>query len=474
MPLRRAGFWRLGLACLPFIAVPSFAVAAAPLDGAELPAWLALPFAGLLLCIAIAPVLVRRLWHLHSGKAATFWAVLTLIGLVAMVGRKTAGLALGQTFFADYLPFVLMLFALFTASGGLAVSGTFRGTPRFNCALLALGALLASLVGTTGASLILIRPLIAANRGRRAKAHLAIFFIFLVSNIGGALSPLGDPPLFLGFLNGVAFFWPLTHLWPQTLLTCVLLLAIFYALDLYFMRHEKRSLPASPERVRVRLKGAVNIPLIVIAVAAIALTGSWRPGAVFSLFGIRIEAQNAVRDAMMLAVGCASLMLTPAEARRANRFEWAPLQEVAKLFAGLFVCIIPVTAMFQAGAAGAFAPLLHLLETPAGAPRDALYFWTTGLASSVLDNAPTYLVFFGLAGGDAARLMGPLAQTLAAISLGAVFMGALTYIGNAPNLMVYAIVSRARIRMPGFFGYMAWSGTILLPIFAAITFLFMM
>jgi Na+/H+ antiporter NhaD/arsenite permease-like protein len=289
------------------------------------------------------------------------------------------------------------------------------------------------------------------------------------------LTPLGDPPLFLGFLHGVDFFWTTTHLWDETLFAIGSLLALFFVIDQRFYNSERQY--EDPEREPrphkpLRVSGLINLFLIGIAVLAIVISGLWHPNWALSLLGVQIELRNLMRDSVMILVGLASLALTGKAARDANHFEWEPLKEVAKLFAGIFTCIIPVMAMLNAGLHGAFAPVIALLSTGDGTPRNALYFWGTGLLSSFLDNAPTYLVFFQLAGGDPAQLMGQQAATLGAISLGAVFMGAMTYIGNAPNFMVYAIARRSRVNMPSFFGYLLWSGMILIPLFLAMTFLF--
>lgn len=301
---------------------------------------------------------------------------------------------------------------------------------------------------------------------------MVVFFIFLVSNIGGVLTPLGDPPLFLGFLNGIEFFWPARALWPQALFAAGILLAIFFILDSLVDRREVRPV-AETAAVSLRVRGLANLVLIGIAIFAILASGFWRPGIGFEIFGTRLELQNLLRELVMIFVGLASLRVTKPVLRAANGFEWEPIREVAYLFAGIFVCIIPVMAMLQAGAGGPFAPVIRMLAAADGSPSNPAYFWATGLLSSFLDNAPTYLVFFELAGGGPAALMGPLAKTLAAISLGAVFMGANTYIGNAPNFMVYSIARRAGVNAPSFFSYMLWSSAILLPLFAAVTFLFL-
>jgi Na+/H+ antiporter NhaD/arsenite permease-like protein len=435
----------------------------------QTPLWLALPFAGLLLSIALGPILARRFWHVHYDKAAAFWAILALVLLLATHGLTPTLDALAHTLFSDYLPFILMLFALYTTAGGIVVSDLAPATPRVNTLLLATGTLAASLVGTTGAAMIFIRPVLQANAARQHKVHVIIFFIFLVANIGGALTPLGDPPLFFGFLHGVDFFWPARHLWPHFALVVGLLLALFFALDTYFHAKEPK---INPEQALLEIRGLPNVALIVAAVLTIIGSAIWRPGIDFEILGTHIALQDFLRSVVLLAIGLVSIALTPKADHEANHFSWEPLGEVAKLFAALFVCIIPVMAMLAAKTQGPFAPVIALLSHPNGAPDDAAYFWATGLLSSMLDNAPTYLVFFGLAGGDATMVSGELARTLAAISLGAVFMGALTYIGNAPNFMVYALARRARVPMPSFFGYLAWSGAILVPVFVLVTLIF--
>jgi Na+/H+ antiporter NhaD/arsenite permease-like protein len=451
--------------------------AAGHLDGATLPLWTGVPFAGLLLSIALGPVFVRRFWHLHYDKTGAFWALLALCLLVATQGFAPTRSAFVASMVNDYLPFIIMLFALYTVAGGIVVRGLPKATPLSNCLLLAMGTLSASFIGTTGASMIFIRPLLQMNASRARQTHVVIFFIFLVSNIGGALSPLGDPPLFFGFLRGIDFFWPLRNLWPQTLLVAAVLLAAFFALDSFFLHHEtdrsRRSSKASIAGDKFQIIGIANVGLILLTVGVITASAIWQPGIGFDFLGARVELQALVRDVVMLVVGLVSLVITRKELWHENGFRWEPFEEVAKLFAAIFTCIIPVMAMLAANAHGPFAPIIGSLSHADGTPDSRIYFWATGLLASLLDNAPTYLVFFGLVGGNPETLMGPLAKTLAAISLGAVYMGALTYIGNAPNFMVYAIARRARVIMPGFFGYMFWSGSALLPLFAIVTLLFL-
>ncbi|HTV34570.1 MAG TPA: sodium:proton antiporter [Methylocella sp.] len=460
------------LAGLIFVASAFPALADAFLDGAELPWPLALPFAGMLLSIALGPIVVREWWHIHYEKAAAFWAFSAFASLAAFAGFEPAAAALLHSLLADYLPFILMLFALYTAAGGIVIEGLGDGSPGRNCFILALGAAMASFTGTIGASMILIRPLLLANGSRAHRAHIVVFYIFLVSNIGGALTPLGDPPLFLGFLKGVDFFWTSRHLWPATLFTVTILLFVFFLLDCYFDRREKRVVQAM--RGKLRVKGAANLALIGITILAIVVSGTWRLGRGFDVLGTRVELQNLLREGLMVLVGLASLALTDPRLRATNGFDFEPIREVAYLFAGIFATIIPVMAMLQAGPQGPFRLAVAALTNADGTPNNAVYFWATGALSAFLDNAPTYLVFFQLAGGKPSELMGPLATTLSAISLGAVFMGASSYIGNAPNFMVYAIARSAGVRMPSFFTYLLLAAVFLLPLYAALTFLFLL
>ena len=444
--------------------------AAPALDGASMGSVWALPFIGTLLSIATGPVLFPKFWHRHYGKIAAGWALLTIVSLALAFGGPVALAAVIHAILGEYLSFILLLLALYTVAGGILVTGDLPGSPLTNTGLLALGTLMASIVGTTGAAMILIRPLIRANAGRSRNAHVVIFFIILVGNVGGALTPLGDPPLFAGFLHGVDFFWPVQNLWRQTAIVAVLLLGAFLALDYLYYRTE-----ASPRRTHaaqpVHLRGGINLLFLVLIIASTLISAGWNAGVSFDVYGTKLELQNLVRDASLVAIAALSVWATPETHRAANDFTWEPIREVAKLFAGIFVAIVPVLAMLQAGRTGAFSWLFSLVSEPDGAPSEVAYFWLTGLLSALLDNVPTYLVFFELAGGDANELMGPLAGTLASISMGAVYMGALTYIGNAPNYMVYAIAQQHGIKMPNFFAYLLWAAIVLVPLFALLTLL---
>ena len=388
-----------------------------------------------------------------------------------MFGPTAAGTSFVHAVLAEYIPFIILLTALFVVAGGIYIRGNLHGSPAMNTGILALGALLASFMGTTGASMLMIRPLIRANDNRVHKAHLVVFFIFIVSNAGGSLTPLGDPPLFLGFLKGVDFFWTVSHLLPETLFLVGTLLVLFYALDWWFYHHKEEVLPVdpTPDSKRIGFDGAANFWLLAAIIGLVLLSGFWKSAVVFDVFGTAVGLPGLVRDAGLVVVALASLKITPPKVHADNQFSWGPMQEVAKLFAGIFLTIIPVIAMLRAGVNGPFGAVVSAVTRSDGSPDPARYFWVTGALSSFLDNAPTYLIFFNTAGGDAAALMTTYAPTLAAISAGAVFMGANTYIGNAPNLMVKAVAEDLGVRMPGFFGYMVWSGAILIPLFVVIT-----
>ena len=452
------------------ILLPQHAWAATGLDGAAMRWPYALPFAGLLLSIALGPLLWPKIWHHHYGKITAAWSLAALASLVIFAGSTATLAALVHALLAEYLGFIVLLFSLYVVAGGILMTGDIKATPAINAGILALGTLGASIVGTTGAAMILIRPLIRANRPRRHNAHVIVFFIILVANVGGALSPLGDPPLFVGFLHGVDFFWTTRTIWLQTAVVAGLLLAIFVAIDVWRFRSEPLLDDAGPAEP-VRIRGLVNLVLIAAIAASLLISAMWKSGIAFDVLGTKLELEDIARNSVLLAIAALSVWLTPDEHRLANGFTWEPIREVAKLFAGIFVAIIPVIAMLNAGHNGTFAWLLSAVTAPDGAPREVAYFWFTGLMSAFLDNAPTYLLFFELAGGDPQVLMHQLSGTLASISMGAVYMGALTYIGNAPNFMVSSIASENGIAMPSFFGYFLRAGAVLIPLFLLLTLL---
>ena len=455
-----------------FVVLPEQAQAAAAIDGSGMSLLWGIPFAGLLLCIATGPLLFHHVWEHHYGKISAFWAAMVIIPLYLSFDASAATKGIAFAMLLEYVPFIILLFALYTVAGGIFVRGNIHGSPLTNTGILAIGTILASFVGTTGASMVLIRPIIRANDNRAHNVHVVVFFIFIVSNVGGALTPLGDPPLFVGFLKGVSFFWTTTNLFAETVLVLGILLAAFYAMDSYLYRKEGVVRPDPTPDSRVRVLGLESLVFVAIIIGAVLLRAEWKPGVQFNVLGVYIQLQDLVSNVVMLGAALASLKFARREYREANGFNWGPILEVAKLFAGIFVCIVPVLAILAAGRQGAAAGLVALVTNPDGTPNNVMYFWLTGILSSFLDNAPTYLVFFELAGGDPQKLMGPLAVTLAAISTGAVYMGANTYIGNAPNFMVYAIAKDMGVKMPSFFGYMFWSGAILIPIFVLVTFVF--
>ena len=387
-------------------------------------------------------------------------------------------------YFVDYFPFIIMLWSLFTIAGGIVFTGNLQGRPCVNTILLLIGTLIASWVGTIGASMIMIRPVLRANAHRRKKAHIICFFIFLVANIGGSLTPLGDPPLFLGFLHGVPFFWTFKLL-PEMLFASSLLLILFFLIDRYYYRREplKVSMGTNKEKSPIRLEGWHNFFFLAGVVGAILLSGIMKWGEI-TILDIAIPKQNLLRDLLMICMGILSLLFTKKELRQTNEFSWEPIREVAYLFAGIFMTIVPALAILKAGSEGAFAFLVNVVKEPHH------YYWITGGLSSFLDNAPTYLTFFNSILGKLQipeHLVGQILRGngndgfvnqefisfIKAISVGAVFMGANTYIGNAPNFMVKSIAEKAGVGMPSFLGYMfKYSIPILIPLFIIVTFVF--
>ena len=440
------------------------------LNGADLSIFWVFPFAGILLSIAIFPLVAPDFWHHNFGKISAFWAILLIVPFLLKVGFTITLYELLHVGLLEYVPFIILLLALFTISGGVQLKGALVGTPIVNTGIIFIGTALASWMGTTGAAMLLIRPLIRANKERKSKVHVIVFFIFLVANIGGSLTPLGDPPLFLGFLKGVNFFWTTSAMMVPMLFMVFSLLIIFFIFDSYL--YKKENIKKVETDIKISIEGSFNLLLLLGVIGSVLLSGFWRPHIEFELFYVHVELQNVIRDILLLSLTFASWKLTSSKIREANEYTWFPIVEVAKLFAGIFVTIIPAIAILKAGTSGALGVVINSVSNQTG-PINYMYFWATGILSSFLDNAPTYLVFFNTAGGDPIQLMGELSQTLLAISAGAVFMGANTYIGNAPNFMVKSISESSGIEMPSFFGYLfKWSLPILFPLFIIVTFLF--
>lgn len=440
--------------------------------GSQLPLWSVLPFVGLLLAIALLPLVTEHWWHRNANKALVAVALaLPVAGYLVLVWGMPGVHELLEKL-REYTSFILLLAALYVISGGIYVEGSLSGTPLANTLLLLVGGLLASFIGTTGASMLLIRPLLRANRARQYRAHIVVFFIFVVSNCGGLLTPLGDPPLFLGFLKGVPFLWTLTHLWLPWLVVNGALLAAFHLYDEVVLAREERERAGSQleevlQHEPLGVRGAFNFLLLAAVVATVYASGRWNWP-----FG--------VTETIMAGLALVSFLATPAANHRDNHFTFGPIIEVAVLFFGIFVTMAPALLILNAWGQGLRPDL-----GPLAIQHPWQFFWATGFLSSFLDNAPTYLTFAATAAGmDGVRAEGSaylgelLARggeaplRLAAISCGAVFMGANTYIGNGPNFMVKAIAEENGVRMPGFFGYMLYSGVVLLPLFAVATWLF--
>jgi Na+/H+ antiporter NhaD/arsenite permease-like protein len=444
------------------------------LEGAGLSLLWIIPFVGILLSIAIFPLVAEHFWHKHFGKVSFFWAMSLVVPLIIFKGFDITLYEVMHVYLLEYFPFIILLFALFTISGGVRVKGTMIGSPIVNTGFLVLGTLLASWMGTTGAAMLLIRPLLRANEWRKRKVHIVVFFIFLVANVGGSLTPLGDPPLFIGFLKGVSFFWTTKNLLLEMAFVAAILITIFYLWDNYLYKSEenKPTAEADPNAEKFGLEGSVNLLLLVGVIGAVLFSGIAKIGE-FHINGLHLSYANLVRDLALIGLAGLSWTLTSKDSRKLNGFNWFPIQEVGKLFAGIFITIIPAIAILKAGEDGKLAFVIDLVFNSDGSPNNTYFFWITGALSAFLDNAPTYLVFFQAAGGDAIHLMNDLTKTLVAISSGAVFMGAMTYIGNAPNFMVKAIAEDSGIVMPSFFGYMAWSIGILVPIFILVSMIFL-
>ncbi len=408
--------------------------------------WLLIvPFVLMLLAIALLPLVAGPWWERNINKVlVTLVLGLPIAGYLLLQGE--AGWHSVQHTLREYVEFMLLLGSLYIISGSIILRGDLQATPVVNGCFLALGAVLASIMGTTGASMLLIRPLLQTNAERRYVTHTVIFFIFLVSNIGGCLTPLGDPPLFLGYLRGVPFTWTLS-LWPEWLAMVLILLVVYGVWDTFLhTRETPQALQLDRTRIEpLRLQGGSNLLFLGLVIGAVALVPApWRA-------------------LLMLAATAGSLVLGGTAGRAANKFTYAPIVEVAVLFLGIFLTMAPVLE------------LLHQHGTSLGINTPARLFWAAGGLSSFLDNAPTYMTFFEAARAQTsatfagATVAGMPAIWLKAISLGAVCMGANTYIGNGPNFMVKAVAEEAGITMPSFFGYMRYSCLILLPLFVGMT-----
>ena len=439
------------------------------IDGSNISLLWIIPFIGILLSIAILPIVMPKYWHNNYGKVSAFWGSAFIISFMTYFGMESMKFYLLEVYLKEFLPFIVILIALFTVSGGVLISGNMKGTPIINTSILFIGTVLASWMGTTGASMLLIRPLIKSNIDRKNKVHIFVFFIFLVSNIGGALTPLGDPPLFLGFLKGIDFFWTTTNLFLPMISISIPLMIIFFLLDSYI--YKKENLNYDNNKLNIKISGKSNLVLILLIILTVVISGIWKSdtsdklnwfieygGECIMTYGTLFQLCS------LLFISFISLKITPKYIRNENDFTWEPVKEVFKLFATIFITMVPAIAMLKAGLNGPLSPVISMLTDSNGDNINIMYFWITGGLSSFLDNAPTYLVFFNTAGGNPTYLMNEGSMTLVAISAGAVFMGAMSYIGNAPNFMVKSIAEENKINMPSFFGFMLWSIIFLVPI----------
>jgi len=421
--------------------------------------WSVIPFGLLLLAIAVLPLAVPHFWEPNRNKGIV--AGLLSVPVLILTLTQAPGALLHSL--EEYMGFIVLLWSLYTISGGILLRGNLVATPKVNTAFLAIGAVMANVFGTTGASMLLVRPLLQTNMERRHKTHTFLFFIFLVSNVGGCLTPLGDPPLYMGFLRGIPFTWTL-NLFPEWLFMTLALLGVYFAWETRAFRKERPTEMAEEvlDYEPLRLEGKINLLLIAGVLATIVVSGQVDLG----------PATPFLRDGVMVALGLLSMVLTPRKVREDNRFTFGAIIEVAVLFLGIFITMVPALALLRAKGADL------------GVTDPWQFFWATGSLSSFLDNTPTYLTFLELAQGTLGAAQAPDllateagAFVLKAISLGAVFMGAMTYIGNGPNFMVKALAEErgpTRVPMPSFGGYLVYSCAILLPLFALTTVLFLM
>lgn len=413
----------------------------------NIPVWICVPFALLLFLIAVLPLALPHFWENNRNKAIVSFVVSFPVLVFTLIEAPHSLLHTME----EYVSFILLLASLFVISGGIQLQGDLRATPEVNSAFLLIGAVISNLVGTTGASMLLIRPLLSTISERKNTFHIPVFFIFIVSNIGGSLTPMGDPPLFLGYLRGVPFAWTF-RLIPQWIVAVGILLLIFYIWDSYSYARESKEAIQRDMRLQAPLSLAGRRNLILLAVVVLA---------------IFFQVPGPFRELILLAMTVLSVLLTRKEIRAGNKFTYYPIIEVAILFAAIFITMVPLLDLLRARGAAL------------GLSRPWHFFWVTGGLSSFLDNAPTYVVLSSLAEGvtRAAGLPGAIVagvreDLLVAISCGAVFMGANTYIGNGPNFMVKSIAEEQGFKVPHFFEYMLYSGIILVPLFILLTFIF--
>jgi len=447
------------------------------LNGALLSMFWALPFIGMIFSIAVFPLILPEFWSKHYGKVSFTWAAITLTGIGLAYGFGISLHTLIIVMFEQFLPFFILLLSLFTITGGINLKGDFIGNPRLNTFILFIGAILASWLGTTGAAILLIRLLISANSWRVYRVHTIIFFIFIVANISGSLTPIGNPPLLMGFISKVPFFWSLSRLLTPTVVACVILFVVYFFMDSYFYKKETAK-PASKTKQVIKIEGGWNFLLLVGVIFSVLISRlDW--GIAFYVYHVPMPASESVEIVALMIITFVSIRITRQATREANQFSWHPIREVGKIFAAIFVCMAPLIAMLHAGSDGPLNLIIASLSSN-GHPNNVMYYWMSGLLSAFLDSAPAFLIIFHTAAAPAASLgmadhaymTGIIPSTLFAITMGASFMGALTYIGNAPNMMIQVIAEDDGIKMPSFFGYLLWSFCILVPLFILLQLIF--
>ncbi|MDR0631453.1 MAG: sodium:proton antiporter [Holosporales bacterium] len=483
-----AAFFRALLSLLPFCML--LGAQGAHASGAMPPASAIFPFGGVLISIAVGPLLFPAIWHKYDNAILAAWTVLSSFLCFHVMGKDPTGHLIAGILLKEYIPLIVLIGTLYIISSGIGIRVNRPGTTGVNVAIFATGELLSNFIGTTGTSMLLLRPLLDINKSRKYKIHTLIFFIFLVSNVGGCLLPFGDPPLFLGYLKGVSFFWTAKHMFPLFIVMSAILILIYVVIDIFLRRRENTAgAPSSPVlsaansmfkpcntacSAPVQITGYFNIALMVLAAVLVAGAGMLPKNPAFSVFGASVHYKGLFRDIGLGLISAASICYNKRTFSRkkghSHDVSWAPITEVARYFAAIFITMAPVAAMLKEGHE-LFAPICNILRSTAHAPF--WYFWFVSPFSAFLDNAPTYLVFFKMAGGDALSLMVEHARILTAISAGSVFMGAMTYIGNAPNFMVKSIAKEHGVHMPSFLGYMGWSAAILLPVVLLASYLFL-
>jgi len=441
------------------------------MNGENLSFYWGIPFLGVLFSLSLGPYVCPKFWHDHSGKILGFWPLILIIGLNSF-SEISIFEEIIETFFNHYFPFIIFLGTLYIISGGIFLKTEFQTSPLKNTCFLMIGTFFASIIGTTGALLLFIKPFLNVNKERLSKKHLVIFLIILVGNMGGALTPLGDPPLFLGYLKGIDFFWVTKNLSGPFFMMTLPLLTLFYGIDSFYWKKERSALRSFKKgKFTFHLKGSLNFLFLGGVIILLLASKRWEIYGSITVFNTSIKVSGLLREGGLLLLSLFSWIMTPKIYRVHNKFSWAPLSDIVRVFSALFITIIPIFIFLNTKVnITELVQALGLSEKQNMAP---FYFWSTGLLSAFLDNAPTYLVFFKTTGMDAKILMREGSKNLIAISCSAVFMGALTYIGNAPNFLAKDIAEEEHIEMPGFFKYMAWVSLVLLPLFGCVTFFFL-